>query len=766
MGALFDSKLKNNEYISNSLYLRELKENPNKLDGFNIDEYNNKVLDTQYEKYKDYFDGMYKGIDDNIKLDKEQIRAILADEDYSLIIAGAGTGKTTTMASKVKYLVDKKNINPANILVMSFTKKATEELENRILVDFGIPATITTFHSLGLMYIREIFNNRKCFVVDENLRTEIFMNYFNEKIFKDKNILKEVIDLFDIAIPTEYGLFSKYLKNNFDKYESYDSLFEAYKNKKLDEALLSRGDTNNLKTVIQEMLEKSLNREVIYTINGELVKSKGEALIANFLFCNNIDYSHEKLYEELMNDRRTYRPDFTLNFAGEDVYIEYFGLSNYKENEMSTYDKIRKIKEDYHKKHNTKFIKLDYKKGEDLIETLKNELLKMGFKLQPKSDEEIFMSILDRNKCALMFRFKNFLYKCIDLMKAYPDRSIIYNVVNNYAKTINNKEEREDIEKQFFHIYNFYIYYQKSLYGSINYGFDFSDMIYYANKYIERIGRNSKLNFEYIIIDEYQDISQDRYELTKKIANKNNSKIVAVGDDWQAIYGFSGSRVEYTYNFLKYFEGAKLFRITKTYRNSQSLVNYSGKFVMKNDLQIKKELISNREITMPVKFIKFEDGKEYECLKKLILEINKIHPNEHILILGRTNRIVNNCFEEDELIDSVGTKVEYVGYEDIDIDAMTMHKSKGLTSDEVILIGLDQTFPSEKNSLFWLEKLFRPRLQEEPIDFAEERRLFYVALTRTKNYVYLLINDNPKKRSAFINEIYNIIKDEIKKDYY
>ena len=78
-------------------------------------------------------------------------------------------------------------------------------------------------------------------------------------------------------------------------------------------------------------------------------------------------------------------------------------------------------------------------------------------------------------------------------------------------------------------------------------------MIYYANKYIERVGRNNKLNFEYIIIDEYQDISKDRYELTKKIAKKNNSKIVAVGDDWQAIYGFSGSRVEYTYNFLKYF---------------------------------------------------------------------------------------------------------------------------------------------------------------------------------------------------------------------
>ena len=100
-----------------------------------------------------------------------------------------------------------------------------------------------------------------------------------------------------------------------------------------------------------------------------------------------------------------------------------------------------------------------------------------------------------------------------------------------------------------------------------------------------------------------------------------------------------------------------------------------------------------------------------------------------------------------------------MGYEDIDIDAMTIHKSKGLTSDEVILIGLDQYFPNSKNSLFWLESLFRPVEMYEPIPFAEERRLFYVALTRTKKYVYLLANENKEKRSEFINEIYSIIKE-------
>ena len=753
MSDLFDLKLKNNEYISNLLYLKKLGEDKDSISSFDIDKHNDKVLEKEYEKYKDYFANMYVGIDDNIHLDEEQIKAILADEDYSLIIAGAGTGKTTTMASKVKYLVDKKGINPSKILVMSFAKKATEELKKRIQIDFNIPATITTFHSLGLMYIREIFNNRKCFVVDENIRDEIFINYFEEEIFSNKEKLKDVMKIFDNIISKE-NLFAQFLRNNYDKYETYNLLFEAYKNKKLEEA-----NDIGLKDVVNGLLEKSLNREVVYTINGELVKSKGEAVIANFLFCNNIDYKYEKLYEELVNDRRTYRPDFTLNLAGEDVYVEYFGLSNYKESEISTYEKIRKIKEDYHRINKTKFIKIDYKREEDLVQTLKSELLNMGFVLKPKTYEEIFMSILDNNKCALLFRFKYFLYKCIDLMKSYPNRSNIVEVVNKYILTLNNEEEKKAIKRQFEYIYDFYIYYQKKLYGAVDYGFDFSDMIYYANKYIERVGRNNKLNFEYIIIDEYQDISKDRYELTKKIARRNNSKLVAVGDDWQAIYGFSGSRVEYTYNFLKYFEGAKLFRITKTYRNSQSLVNYSGEFVMKNDVQIKKKLVSNKEIYKPVRFVKFEDGKEYEYLKKLILEINENFPSEHILILGRTNKIINRCFDDKELIDSIDTKIKYLGYEDIDIDGMTMHKSKGLTSDQVILIGLDQNFPSSKTSLFWLENLFRPLEMDEPIPFAEERRLFYVALTRTKNYVYLLINENKEKRSTFINEIYSIIKE-------
>ena len=194
----FINKLNNKEYISNYLYINILERASDKIPkNFNIEEYNSKILEKLYQENNEYFLSFFKGIDDNIKLDEEQAKAILSDEKYSLIIAGAGTGKTTTMAAKVKYLVEKKNVQPERILVMSYTRKATEELEKRIVLDFNLPVHVTTFHSLGYEYIKEIFKNRKCIILDRNKRQEIFLNYFKE-LFLNKEKIEEIINNFDI----------------------------------------------------------------------------------------------------------------------------------------------------------------------------------------------------------------------------------------------------------------------------------------------------------------------------------------------------------------------------------------------------------------------------------------------------------------------------------------------------------------------------------------------------------------------------------------
>ena len=180
---------------------------------------------------------------------------------------------------------------------------------------------------------------------------------------------------------------------------------------------------------------------------------------------------------------------------------------------------------------------------------------------------------------------------------------------------------------------------------------------------------------------------------------------------------------------------------------------------MKNIDQIEKNLISDKEIKNPIRFVLFEEDEEYDTLKRLILSINKQNSNHNIMILARTNKLISRCYDDGILKDEIGTKIEFVGYEDIEIDGMTIHKAKGLTSDEVILIGLNENFPLKDKTEYWLTSLFKMPKEEENIQYAEERRLFYVALTRTKNYVYLLVNKNPKLRSPFINEIYNIIKE-------
>lgn len=753
MQELFLNKLRNGEYIS-SLLFTNIKENYSEIipDNFDLDKYNEKILDIKYLIYKNYFDNMYKNIDSNIHLDEEQIKAILAEEDYSLILAGAGTGKTTTMASKAKYLVDVKGIDPNQILIISYTKKATDELIKRINVDFEIPVKISTFHSIGYEYIRNYFKTKKCYVVDDNLKNKIFLNYFKEKIFPYKDKLREMMYLFNKNQVHEKWIFGKYMQENFDKFETFEEYFKAYK-------IQRRLSVSDLQAHIASVIERDYNQEYIFTINDELVKSKGEAIIANYLFTHNIPYKYEKIYKKLVDNYRIYKPDFTLNLGGEEVYLEYFGLSDCKEDELNTYKKIMNKKIEYHKRHHNLFISIDSMPGEDIVETLENELLKLGFKLKKKSYEEIFDALLDRRPLTEIFHLKNLFYEIISTIKSSPNRKNIIKIVNDYIQNF-DEEEQDICKRQFNYIYEFYKYYQDILFKTPDqYGIDFEDMIYYARECILKLD-NGNFNYKYLIIDEYQDVSFEKYSLAQTIVNKNNAKITAVGDDWQTIYSYSGSKISYIYNFEKYFKGAKILNISKTYRNSQELINYTGKFIMRNEDQIKKQLISNKNLDNPIVFKIFDEGNEIKALKNIILNIYKTNPTHNILILARKNSMIKEIFNDKDFFDDVGTKVKLMNYDDLIIDAMTIHKSKGLTADEVIIMGLNQYFPSDEYYKFWMTKLFANKIEKENIAFAEERRVFYVGLTRTKNKVYLLVNSNPKYRSPFINEIYNITKVE------
>ena len=317
--------------------------------------------------------------------------------------------------------------------------------------------------------------------------------------------------------------------------------------------------------------------------------------------------------------------------------------------------------------------------------------------------------------------------------------------LDDYIKFLNKSKhtifyKKYKKEKIFLTIaLNIYLIYEKYL--EENNEIDFDDMIIKATKCIEEGGKIS--NYKYIIIDEYQDTSLVRFLLIKSILDKTKAKLMVVGDDFQSIYQFTGCDLSLFINFKDYFKEAKIMKIENTYRNSQELVTIAGNFVMKNKNQIKKNLVSKKHINKPIKIICYENIKD--TFYNLITTINT-----SILILGRNNNDINMLIDnrikllEDgtlKLVDSPNKKIKY----------LTVHKSKGLEEENVVIINLENKllgFPSQIKD----DKVIRfVNKNNERYPYSEERRLFYVALTRTKNNVYLLVPN--KNKSIFVQEI-------------
>ena len=300
-------------------------------------------------------------------------------------------------------------------------------------------------------------------------------------------------------------------------------------------------------------------------------------------------------------------------------------------------------------------------------------------------------------------------------------------------------------------IFNIYIKY--SQYLTDNNEYDFDDLIVEATKIVKESAYIKK--FRYIIIDEYQDSSYIRFNLIKKIVNYNNSYFMAVGDDFKSIYKFSGSDIGLFINFQNYFKNGHILKIQTTYRNSQELVNVAGNFIMKNKKQIRKEMKSNSHIRKPIKIVYYE--KEEADFYKLCLYLKR-NNKCNILVLGRNNNDINNYISSKVKI-TEDKRIILKDDSKMNINYMTMHRSKGLECDDIIIINLKDDalgFPSKMEQ----NKILEYIRKDTKKDFLEEeRRLFYVALTRAKNNVYLF---TPRlKSSIFVKELIKNYKNDI-----
>lgn len=277
---------------------------------------------------------------------------------------------------------------------------------------------------------------------------------------------------------------------------------------------------------------------------------------------------------------------------------------------------------------------------------------------------------------------------------------------------------------------------------------DFADMI---NLAAENVTAGQKVHpYRYVIIDEYQDISYARYRLVKAILDQTGANLLCVGDDWQSIYRFAGSDISLFTDFERYFGRSVIMRLERTYRNSQQLIDEAGRFVLRNPYQLKKSLVSPKSLDYPISFFCY-DIAPFQMLRKAIDKIiSEFGKDSSILILGR------NKFGFEILIGSQlfqwhrdGTLM-YWDSPETPIRFLTAHKSKGLEADNVILLNFQNSTLGFPNKIADDPVLALVLAEPEDFLYAEERRLLYVALTRTKNRVFVLTDS--RKPSEFFKE--------------
>ncbi len=717
-----------------------------------VDEANNVFISTTLVSEKEYLDNILKDVDPVIMLDEDQRKVILTDEDYCLVIAGAGAGKTTTVAAKVKFLVEKKGIEPRDILVISFTNKAVGELREKINKDLYIDCPIATFHSTGNAILRindpeplNIFEGSKLYF--------LLQDYFKQAILTNESLVNNLI-----------MFFASYFE---DPYEGAD-LNEFFNKTAKANYTTMRSELDEFR---REVVDARTKKKV--TIQNEVLRSYQEVQIANFLYLNNIEYEYEPIYPyNITFSRKPYTPDFIIRQGKKVAYIEHFGVtedgqnSRFSEEELKRYklsvnDKVR-----LHREHGTTLIFTfsEYKDKHSLLKHLQKNLESAGFELTPRSNKEIMDKLISSEESRYVRKLVNLICRFITNFKTNGFDSDEFDRM--YHSTTNVRS------RLFINIcQDCYLEYQRYL--KENNAVDFEDMINESARVLRRAKEmKEKLHFKYIIVDEYQDISRQRFDLTTALSEVCDGKIIAVGDDWQSIYAFSGSDISLFTKFQEKMGYAKLLKIVRTYRNAQDVIDIAGNFIQKNPVQIEKQLISPKKIKDPVIIYTYDNSYKQrgqdrrggvlyatatavETALDQIIEFNQQagkKENGTILLLGRYG-FDGDYLERSGLFEykARGNKINSVKYPQLDITFMTVHMAKGLGYDNVIVVnGKNETygFPSKIEDDPVLSFVIKG---DNSIDYAEERRLFYVAMTRTKNRVYFIAPEqNP---SEFLLEI-------------
>lgn len=648
-------------------------------------------------KYRSYFDSIEK-----FPLTVKQRQSIIVDEHRNLVIAGAGTGKTSTVVGKVGFLIKSMRAKPKEILAIAYNRDAAKELKDRIKEKTKVDVDVGTFHSIGKSILHHAGQaSRPHKFVDQDHKLHDFLNQILQRCLQSD-------DLTDLYF--EY--FKKYEFKNIDEIKDFKT---------------ERQYANWLKS----------NR--LITLNNETVKSHGELLIANFLFTNGVEYKYEDHYssEKLTAEDKNYRPDFYL--PKYHIYLEYFGIDEQGNTaEYIPKDQYREEMEwkfETHKRGNTKLIDLYFyqKRRGVLLQVLEEQLNSHEVKFFPIPKSELFKVINNTGKDT------RFLKLVQQFLAHYKERQNSIDL-NNLIK----RSRGEDRELLFLKIFETLLNaYQAEL--TRDKSIDFGDMISVSAKLISQKKYYSK--YKYIIIDEFQDISDGRYDLILQLLRQNKkTKLFCVGDDWQAIYRFAGSDHKIMTNFRSLFGKATILKLDQTFRYNDKIASVSGNFISRNPSQIRKKLKTLSSRSTPQIFVHWHDNSTLDAVKlslKIIQQDYNI-TTESLLILSRYN---DNQFTGRELKE---IKDHWNGG---NITQKSVHSSKGLEADFVLVSDLKadyRGFPSQIEDDPILNLVLSA---EDKFEDSEERRLLYVALTRAKHQTHLISDSTCP--SSFAEELAN-----------
>ncbi len=660
-------------------------------------------------------------------LDRQQMMSIVKGFTNQLIIAGAGTGKTTTILGKVKYVLKTGQYNPEDILILSFTNAASTEMENRLQKEIGENIQVSTFHKLGLNIIKNVEGKVPKITT---IKTRKFINQKLMELAANDDYL---------ALLCKYALYGK---------GNAKTEFEFTNEAEYKEYLKINPPT---------------------TINEEIVKSYGEMDIANFLFQNQIKYIYEPSYIIDTNDAEfgQYHPDFYL--PDFNIYIEYFGID--KEGNVPDYFKGRgnktasqtynegiEWKRKLHKEQGTILVECyAFEKFENvLVDNLKIKLEKYGVTMKPKTNLELWNSI-NNSKKGLLEGIVELFETVINLIKSnnFTYEEFTHRVLN--SKHLENLVI-VDLIKPIYEDYCNYLVTNNEI--------DFNDMINKATEYVCNQQYTSPYSF--VIVDEYQDISKARYKLLYELRKSKSFRLFCVGDDWQSIYRFAGSDINYILDFDKYWGLTDVSKIETTYRFINSLIEISGWFITKNPRQIKK-YIKGKSLDNSFALGVIEGYTNRNAISFMLDTINELPSNSSIYLIGRYSFDVEILKEFDELNCKYNNETGFIDVvfnkrKDLNIKYMTAHRSKGLQADYVFILNNNNSklgFPSKIQDSSILDVLLEGT---DIYPYAEERRLFYVALTRAKKKVYLITLKD--RNSIFAEELKRDYKKELNQEKY